>query len=538
MPLRPYQQNDKNNIVCNWANGHRFVLYVLATGGGKTVVLVDIVKDFQDHQVIIAHRQELVSQISLTLAMNQIPHNIIAPDALIKQISFAHVKLFHRSFIDPWAKTHIAGVDTIVRRLGNFEYQQWASKIKQWVVDEAHHALKHNKWGKVLKSFVNARGLGVTATPTRTDGYGLGYHNDGMFEVMVHGPSMSDLITMGYLTPYRIFCPPSNLDLSSVSLDATGDYSKKQTSAAVQQSTIFGDAVEHFKMYASDQKGITFCTDMKAAEITTRKFNEAGVNAMLVNAKTPIVERVNASVMLKNGQLQQLVNVDIFGEGYDLPAVSTVTMLRPTASLNLCMQQFGRALRILEGKTHALIFDHVGNIERHGLPDMARTWSLEPKKKRTKSDPVEELEIPLTTCKKVGCFAPYDARLSRCPYCNSEKIVILKTSIRQVKGNLVELHPDVINRLKGERAKIDNPPHPPTTKGEIIYQAVVNRQRERKQAQIELRDLLSQWAGNRRFLGRTDDQIYIEFYRLTGTDMLTVQSLGAGETRKTMRKLL
>lgn len=538
MILRPYQVNDKQNIYSSWNSGNRNVMYVLPTGGGKTVVVSSIVGEFKGHQVLLAHRQELISQISLTLASVGIKHNLMAPDKLIRVISTVQAKSFGKSFIDPLAKITCVGVDTLVRRLDKVEFKQWSRKIRRWTIDECHHVLKKNKWGKVSSAFPNATGLGVTATPTRTDGCGLGSHNDGVFDDMVMGPTMSELITMGNLTQYRIFCVDAdNFDLSSVSIDSSGDFNRKKVSAAVEKSTITGDAVLHYLQYANGVRGLTFCTDVKAARITTDKFNQAGVPAMLVTAKTPIGDRINASKWLKSGKLLQLVNVDIFGEGYDLPAVGCVSMLRPTQSLNLFMQQFGRALRPLEGKTHAIIFDHVGNVKRHGLPDMPRVWSLESNFKRTKSTPMEDLAIPITTCKTVGCFAPYDSRLSRCPYCKSIKTISSKTSIKQVKGDLTELHPDTIEIMKGERKKIDNPPPPPALQGDMIRFSVIKRQRIRKEKQIELRSMISQWAGNLRFSGKTDSEIYKIFYFITGVDILKAQTLGAGDATRLMEKL-
>lgn len=535
MILRPYQFNDKQNIYRSWNSSKRNVMYVLPTGGGKTVVLTSIINDFKEHQIVIAHRQELISQISLTLSDSAIKHNIIASDKLIKEISLSQVKSFGKSFIDPSSKVTCASVDTLVRRLDKVEFKQWAKKIKRWTIDECHHVLKKNKWGKVSNAFQNATGLGVTATPTRTDRYGLGSTNDGVFDDMVIGPTMDELIKMGNLTPYRIFCvDPLSLDLSNVPIDVNGDYNKKKMSEAVERSTITGDVASHYLKYANGVRGLTFCTDVKAATIVTDEFNRVGVPAMLVTAKTSINDRINASKWLKSGKLLQLVNVDIFGEGYDLPAVGCVSMLRPTRSLNVFLQQFGRALRPLNGKTHAIIFDHVGNVEHHGLPNTTRVWSLEPKSKRKKST------LGLTSiviCLAVGCFAPYDRKLLRCPYCNTLRIINSRDSIEKVDGNLTELHLDNIALIKKQRNKIDNPTPPPTSKGEIVRLSVLKRQRIRKDKQTELRTFVSQWAGNLRFLGKTDAEIYINFYSITGVDILTAQTLGVGDATQLLEKL-
>lgn len=536
MKLRTFQLNDKHRIYQSWKLGNKAVLYILPTGGGKTVVLSSIISDnTNQHQIIIAHRQELIGQISLSLAAIGIEHNIITSDKLIKEFSTLQIENFQRSYINPYSITTIAGVDTLLRRINKVDYQQWAKKIKMWIIDEAHHVLKTNKWGKVLQSFPNANGLGVTATPTRQDGYGLGSTSNGLFNTMIIGPSMSDLTSMGFLTPYRIFCPPSNLDLSKVGFTNSGDFAKPQVVRAIEKSTITGDTVKHYLKYANNIRGLTFCTDVKSAKIITNKYNNAGIPAMLVTAKTPIKDRINASKKLKSGNLLQLVNVDVFGEGYDLPSVGCISFLRPTTSLNLYMQQFGRGLRITEGKISAIILDHVGNVERHGFPDMFRQWSLESKRKQTKS--TLSIEPIITICTTEGCFAPYDSRLTQCPYCNTIKTIHARTTIKQVSGDLTELHIDTIERLKLKRKQIDNPPMAPTNKGEIVRLSVLKRQRIRREKQNILRNIITQWAGNLRFMGNSDSKIYRIFYNLTGVSILEAQALGGSQLDLIIEKL-
>ena len=536
MHLRSFQKSDKAKIYRSWQIGNKNVMYVLPTGGGKTVVLVSIMADYFHNQVIIAHRQELVSQISLTLASNEIKHNIFANDKLIKELSFTQIDKFGESFIDPWTTTIVAGVDTLLKRLDKVEYHRWADKVKFWVVDECHHVLKENKWGKVLQSFPNAVGLGVTATPVRMDGKGLGSNTHGLFDSMVVGPTMSDLMDMKFLTPYRVFCPPSNLDLTNIGIGNSGDFIKFALSKAIEESTIMCDAVSHYSRFASGMKGLTFCTDIKSAKKITDRYNNARIPAMLVTSKTPIKDRMNASKRLRSGELLQLVNVDIFGEGYDLPAVSCVSFLRPTASLNLYMQQFGRGLRIAENKTKAVILDHVGNVRRHGFPDMQRNWTLEPKMRYRTIANLEQ-ETYITVCRTIGCFAPYDSRLSKCPYCNKVKVIIYSASIKEIKGDLTELYPDMVNKLKIDRFKIDNPPSPPTTHGEIVQLSVIKKQRVRREKQSELRYRISQWAGNLRFNGKTDSEIYKIFYVITGVDIMRAQTLGSGDVDKLLKKI-
>ncbi len=494
----------------------------------------ELIKQFVDPQVVIAHRQELVTQLSLTLAESEIIHDLLVPDKLIKEISLLQVKAFGKSFINPWSKITVAGVDTILRRLEKPYFKRWVQSIRRWTVDEGHHVLKANKWGRVVTAFENATGLGVTATPTRTDGRGLGSLYDGVFDKLIIGPSMSSLMALGNLTPYRIFCvDPDDLDLSTVPVGKNGDYTKPAISKVIEKSTIMGDVVTHYLKYAPGIRGLTFCADIKTAQITTDKFIASGIPAMLVTASTPIGDRIEASRKLKSGELLQLVNVDIFGEGYDLPAVGCVSMLRPTKSLSLYLQHFGRALRPIAGKTHAIIFDHVGNVKQHGLPDTPRSWSLERHKKKSEAS---SIDIQVATCKTVGCFAPYDGRLPACPYCGTEKIKIPRASIKKIFGDLTELDLSVISELQTKKNEINNPPPPPMALHAGIKSVILKRQELRKTKQLELRTKISQWAGNLKFAGKTDSEIYKIFYSLTGTDVLTAQTLNASATVELMGK--
>jgi len=200
------------------------------------------------------------------------------------------------------------------------------------VIDEGHHVLKDNKWGTAFQIFPNAKGLLVTATPDRADGKGLGRHADGLVDAMIEGPTMRDLINQGYLTDYRVFAPPSDLDLSQVTTSADGDYNKAKLKAAVRKSHVIGDVVTHYLRIAPNKLGITFATDVETATDIAAQFNAQGVPAAVVSAKTSDADRVAILRRFKNRELLQLVNVDLFGEGFDLPAIEVVSMARPTQS--------------------------------------------------------------------------------------------------------------------------------------------------------------------------------------------------------------
>lgn len=343
----------------------------------NTVCLSDIVDKEPGAVCVIAHRQELVSQISMALARNGIIHRVIAPEKIITMIVTMQMKEFGRQFYSSQSHVAVAGVDTLIRR--KKELLNWCKTVKLWVIDECHHLLSKNKWGIAVEMFPNARGLGVTATPLRADGKGLGADNDGEFHNMIVGPSMRDLINDGYLTDYRIFAPmANNLDLSKVRISkTTGDYIDNDLSAAISKSslvmhdksTLTGDVVGHYLKIAKGKLGITFVPSMEIGEEITKQFNDAGVPAMLVNAKTPDDERADISRRFANRELLQLVNMDIFGEGYDLPALECVSFARKTESYGMYCLDNETEILTDNGWKGVNELNNINNVQAFNLSD-------------------------------------------------------------------------------------------------------------------------------------------------------------------------
>ena len=231
--LRPFQTELDANIDTAWAEGAQNVLAVSPTGSGKTVLFSHKLRQHRGASVAIAHRQELVGQISLSLARNGVRHRIIGPADLVKRVIVpVHMAELGTCFYDPNAPCAVAGVDTLIR----MDPTPWHLQVTKWITDEAHHVLADNKWGKACEMFPNAQGLGVTATPGRADRKGLGRHADGVFDRMVVGPSMRDLINDGYLTDYRVWVAPEVVDVSDVPIGANGDFVQPKLRAAVHRS--------------------------------------------------------------------------------------------------------------------------------------------------------------------------------------------------------------------------------------------------------------------------------------------------------------
>lgn len=525
--LRPDQLQLKAETYTHWQAGVCNVLLVQPTGGGKSVVVSDIARDIDALgavQAIIAHRQELVGQMSMHIAQSGVKHRIIAPSNVIKSITAMHREELGRSFIDPNARAAVGGIDTLNSRADLM--RAWCSQVAYWTIDEAHHVLRENKWGRGVALFPNARGLGVTATPERADGAGLSRGTDGVFDHMVLGPSMRQLIDMGALTDYQIVVPATDFDPHELKLGSTGDYTPGSMKAASQKSRIVGDVVENYLRYAAGKLGVTFATDVDTANKMAERFNAAGIAAVAISALTHDDLRVDYVKRFRRGELRMLVNVDLFGEGFDLPAIEVVIMARPTASLATYLQQFGRALRIMAGKQYGLVIDCVSNVANPylGLPDKPRFWSLERREKRGKLKNPEE-DIPVKTCLAPTCGRAYSGLLRVCPYCGFAPVPAGGgRSIEEVAGDLFLLDIDILKRMReatalasagAVMARADH------AAGPLAAAGAQNRQIEKIAAQQRLKDAIALWAGHQRAKGRDDAESHRRFYFAAGVDVVT-----------------
>lgn len=550
--LRPFQATIKSEVFAAWADGAQNVLVKSPTGSGKTVIVADIVRTFDKAAAVIAHRSELVSQISLALAREGVSHRIVGPDTLRRNCVAVQMDRLGRSLYDPGARVGVCGVDTLVNRDANAD--AWFRQVGLWVQDEAHHVLRENKWGAAAQMFPNAKGLGVTATPPRADGKGLGRQADGLFDVLVYGPEMRTLIDAGYMTDYRIFAPPSDVDYSEVKMTASGDLSPAKLRAAVHASdSIVGDVVSHYLKIARGKLGVTFAVDVESAKEIAAAFKAAGVPSEVVTAKTPDLLRAQILRRFEARQILQLVNVDLFGEGFDLPAIEVVSMVRKTESWPLFVQQFGRALRLMitpelvkiwdtftdeqrldyikaSGKPVALIIDHVGNVIRHGLPDAPRLDTLAARDKRS-SGPSDAMPLrvcanPNTDGAGTPCASVYQRFLKVCPFCKFYPEPPQRTAPEFVDGDLFELDPDTLAAMRGKAAVIDGPARVPGHLNLIAAAGVRKQHEARYSAQQDLRGLIALWAGWQATLGRDDSQAYRIFYHTFGVDVLSAQALG------------
>jgi DNA repair protein RadD len=546
--LRPFQQEIKGAINEQWAQGAKNIMAVLPTGGGKTVLFGNIMAENPGASVAIAHRQELTAQISLALARNGIRHRVIGQKAAQREIVRLHIDEVGRDFTHQHADVGVAGINTLLNHDKN---DTWLKQVSLVVQDEGHHVLAANQWGRAMQLFPNARGLFPTATPRRADRKGLGRHADGLTDALVVGPAMRDLINMGYLTDYRIYAPPCDIDRNTLKVsESTGEFDKVQLRNVFHESkTIVGDVVKHYLRIAPGKLGVTFAVDIEEATKIAAAFRAAGVPAEVVTGETPTIMRQHILRRFRNREVLQLVNVDLFGEGFDLPAIEVVSMARPTMSFALYAQQFGRVLRLMLpaalagawdtysdaqrlqhiaqcGKPYGIIIDHVSNVAEHGLPDAPREWSLNRGERRTRGKPSDA--IPTRTCMNELCMGVYERVYKLCPYCGHEVEPPARREPDAVDGDLFELDPEICKALRGEMARIDSPAYTKHLVGHAA-QALKIRHSERQQAQYKLRDTITLWAGRQRDLGRPDSEIYRRFYFMFGCDILTAQTYSTAD---------
>jgi superfamily II DNA or RNA helicase len=475
--LVPFQGNVVADCYQAYRDGARNVMPVLPTGAGKTVIMGYMAHEYEGCGLSMAHRGELVGQMSIALAREGLRHDIIAPDSLIRTIVGNHMREIGRSFYDARAKWKVSSVDTLIRRQLP---ASWLKQVGVVHIDEGHHVLRDNKWGKGLSLFDNAYGLLPTATPDRADGKGLGSHADGVVDAMIEGPNMRWLIDNGYLTDYKVLMPTADdLDMTGVDITPSGEYNLNVTRVRVKASKkLVGDVVDTYLTHCRGMKGITFAIDVEHATTLAAAYNKKGVKAVVVSADTSETDRCNYMYEFRTGDLMQLVNVDLFGEGVDVPAVQVISMARPTASFALFTQQFGRALRLLvspilraawhtytvaqrlqfiaeSGKPKAFIIDHVGNIFTHmGTPDMrTEPWSLDSRSRSRRATD----GIPLRACRNPVCLQPYEAIYPKCPHCNFEPPPPPdRTKPEFVDGDMILYTPELLRDLFAAKAKIDD----------------------------------------------------------------------------------
>lgn len=410
--LRDYQDDLVNRARAAMRKARR-VLIQAPTGAGKTALatfMSDATARRQRHVYFICHRIELIAQTSATFRRFGLTHSFIA----------AGLPYDARQLVQ------VCSIDTLKSRAHMLPEPYLA------IWDECHH-LGAAGWLAVMDGWQRAYHVGLSATPTRTDGAGL----DSMFDDLVLGPAVAWLIEQGHLSPYLAFIPNGGMDVAGVHT-RKGDFVAKEIEAKVDRPKLVGDVIKHWRKCANAMRTVAFAPSLDFSMYMVDQFNQAGITAAHLDGNTEKTERKQIIDAYADGRISVLWNRFLFGEGFDLAAIAqrdvtidAVIDCAPTQALNMAIQRWGRAMRPGPGKT-AILLDHAGNMMRHGFPDDEREWSLEGREKTGKGG--SEGPPPPIVCE--GCFnAIRRPAPPTCPHCDK----LLRKGARQIEVEAGEL---------------------------------------------------------------------------------------------------
>lgn len=391
--LRDYQLDIVNRVHNSWIHGHKRPCIVLPCGAGKSIISAEIAKraTYNGKNVLfIVHRKELCEQIKNT---------------------------FQNHDVD-MVKCNICMVQTVTRRLAAI------NKPDLIITDESHHALAKS-YRNIYNYFKNSYGVGVTATPIRLNGSGLG----DVYDDILNGVSAKWLIENKYLSPYDYYAP-SVADLSRLKVK-NGDYEMNEAENMLNLDTIYGDVIGHYKNLSGGAKAICYCVSVNHSRATATAFCAAGIPAAHVCANTDIKTRTEAMKAFRSGDIKLLCNADLYSEGIDIEDCGVSILLRPTKSLTLFIQQSMRCMRYVPGK-RALIIDHVGNYTRHGMPDDDREWKLDSKK----GESINKNTFSIRQCPY--CYAVLPLKTAVCCKCGEELIKNKEYKLNEIKTASLE----------------------------------------------------------------------------------------------------
>ena len=356
--------------------GNHSIIVQSPPRSGKTVVMAHIAKSATDKNnkvLFFSHRKEINEQVYKTFENNEVNMDLVT----------------------------IGGVQSLVRKLDKLDEPTII------LIDEAHHS-KASSYKKIIDYFPNAYKLLFTGTPVRLDGSGF----DDIADDLILGKSVKWLQEHGRIAPFKYYAPLM-IDVAGLKKRA-GEFTKQSVDDTMK-TVVFGDVIGHYEKLAKGKQAIVYTHSVEASENVSKAFNDAGYDSIAVSGKTPREERETAMRAFRNGDLKIMVNCELFTEGIDLPNVDVCIMLRPTQSLSLYLQFAMRALNPREGKT-AIIIDHVGNVERFGLPNQDREWSLQGIVKKKQTAKIGEPTVRV--CEM--CFATFWSKERICPECGYE----------------------------------------------------------------------------------------------------------------------
>ena len=351
--LRPYQQDLIDRIQQSWFNGNSSALAQMPTGAGKTIAFAHIVGDAitaSKTVLILAHRAELITQ-----AASKITEITGLEPGIIK----AGIKPNYDRAIQ------VASVQSLTRRLTHCPHPDLI------VIDEAHHSTAQS-YRSILNNYPNSKILGVTATPVRLDGSGF----RGIFDELICGVTVKELIEMGSLSPFKYFAPEQSMSLVGVRKRG-GDYSAESIEDANPAESVAADCLKAYRDRLQDKQVVIFAVSVAHSQAIAASFAANNITAAHLDGTSDDDVRSLTMEAFRAGKIKVLTNCALFDEGLDIPGLDGVILARPTASLGRYLQMVGRALRPSPNKEYASIIDLAGSWERHGLPDDDRLWSLD-----------------------------------------------------------------------------------------------------------------------------------------------------------------
>ena len=372
MKLRDYQEEARESIQTEWANGVKKTLLVLPTGCGKTIVFSKVIEDRVkkgERVLVLAHRGELLDQ-----AADKLQQSTGLKTATEKA---------EETSIGSWFRVVVGSVQTMMRekRLAQFSKDFFDTII----IDEAHHCIS-DSYQRVLNHFEDANVLGVTATPDRGDMRNLGSY----FESLAYEYSLPKAIKSGYLSPIKALTIPLKLDLSGVGQQA-GDFSTSQLGSALDP--YLESIAEEMAKVAADRKIVVFLPLVATSQKFTELLNQKGFRAAEVNGESK--DRAEVLADFDSGKYNVLCNSMLLTEGWDCPSVDCVVVLRPTKVRSLYSQMVGRGTRLYPGKTELLLLDFLWHTDRHELCHPAHLIAGSDEIANAMTKRIEEAGVPL-----------------------------------------------------------------------------------------------------------------------------------------------
>jgi superfamily II DNA or RNA helicase len=412
--LRSYQSQAIVDIELA-INDAEAPLYVLPTGAGKTVVAAQIIERAVaagKRVLVLTHRREILKQTSLKLSGGNFEHGLIQAGLNV----------------DLEYPVQIASIQTLwARCMRTDKVPLPAANVI--IVDEAHHAAART-WRNIIEAYPNARRIGLTATPCRSDGRGLGNY----FTRIIEGPQIPELIADKWLVP-TIYYAPVDPDLRGVHT-RQGDYVVSQLADRMNRDDLVGDIVSNWHKFAERRRTLVFCVDVAHSVHVKDEFIESGVKAEHIDGGTPKTERDAALARLASGETELITNCMVLTEGFDLPSIGCIVLARPTKQIGLFRQMAGRGLRPAPGKNNLILIDHSGAVFRHGLLEDRVEWTLDVTKRADNSSRSQAQTSRLIECSQ--CSALRTAG-EKCPHC----------------GFFPQRRPDLIVFREGELARIN-----------------------------------------------------------------------------------